>query len=670
MTSKQMAHPKMLAFGSFLCLLAAVGCGAASDTSFSSPSSNNSSSGNGVSARQDTSAPSGTLNRMLETSYQVGFRTTSSWSGGYVGELTITYTGATPISGWNLSFDLPNAQLNSVWNARQLSRNGVRFVLQNESYNATINPGQSVTVGFVAAFTGTAAQPTSFGLEDLTQAPDAGGGSGNPGSSQVAAVFTKDNDWGSGFVGGITLTNNGATPVTDWSLTFQSSVTLDNAWNGVLVSQSGGQVKIGAQTYNKRIEPGQQVRIGFQGRPGNPTISNISVTPTTGTASPTSSPTTTPTTTPTSTPTSTPTTTPTTTPTPTTSPTTAPPTAGYLHTQGAQLLDSEEKVVILRGINWFGLETNTFAPHGLWTRSMDSMLDQVAGMGFNCLRLPYSDDIFKSSSVPNGIDFNQNPDLRNLSALQVMDKVIEKAGARGIKTILDRHRPDKDGQSPLWYTPAVSEEVWIQHWEALAQRYKNNPNVIGCDLHNEPHSPATWGSGNVSNDWRLAAERAGNRILAVNPNLLIVVEGVDTAGGSSYWWGGNLKGAASAPVRLNTAGRLVYQTHDYPDTVYNQSWFSDPSFPNNLAPLWDATWGYLVKNQTAPVLVGEFGSFYQANKEKTWMNTLIQYIRINKLSYTYWCLNPNSNGTGGLLKDDWRTVEAAKLQALQPILTP
>lgn len=326
--------------------------------------------------------------------------------------------------------------------------------------------------------------------------------------------------------------------------------------------------------------------------------------------------------------------------------------------------------MVLRGVNWFGLETNTYCPHGLWTRSLDSMLDQIAGLGYNCMRLPYSDDIFKSSSVPNGIDFNQNPDLRNLTALQVMDKVIEKAGARGLKVILDRHRPDANGQSALWYTSSVSEEVWIQHWESLAQRYKNNPTVIGCDLHNEPHSPATWGSGNVSNDWRLAAEKAGNRILAVNPNLLIVVEGVDTAGGSSYWWGGNLRGAATAPVRLNTPGRLVYETHDYPASVYNQSWFSDPSFPANLAPLWDVTWGYLAQNGTAPILVGEFGTKYQTASDKTWLNTLVQYIRTNKLSFTYWSWNPNSGDTGGILKDDWRTVDTAKQQALQPIMAP
>ncbi|MBS2036383.1 cellulase family glycosylhydrolase [bacterium] len=640
-------QPKMLALGGFLILLVAVGCG--SNNAVNSPVNSATSDSLASANSAKASSQPATLNRMLESNYQVGFRQTSSWSGGYVGELTLTYTGSTPISGWNLSFDLPGAQLTSVWNARTLGQSGTRFTLQNESYNAVLNPGQSLVVGFVASFSGPASPPGSFGLQDLT--PSAPAQSGN--ESPVVGVFSKDNDWGSGFVGGITLTNGGSTVLTDWSLSFQSNVSLDSAWNGILVSQSGGQVRIDAASYNRRLEPGQQLRIGFQGHPGNPQISNIVVS---GAA--------------TSSPTSTPTATPSITPTPSPTSTNAPVSAGFLHTQGGQILDSDNHPLVLRGVNWFGLETNTYCPHGLWARSMDSMLDQMVSLGFNCIRLPYSNDIFKASSLPNGIDFSQNADLKSLSPLQIMDKVVEKAGARGMKVILDRHRPDSAGQSALWYTAGCSEAQWIQHWEQLALRYKNNPTVIGMDLHNEPHSPASWGSGDSSTDWRLAAEKAGNRILAINPNLLIVVEGVDQAGGSNYWWGGHLKAAASAPVRLNTAGRLVYETHDYPATVFNQSWFSDPSYPNNLVGLWDLTWGFLAKNQTAPVLVGEFGTTYQTDSDKKWLGTLVDYIRVNGLSYSYWSWNPNSGDTGGILKDDWRTVDSAKVQALQPILKP
>jgi len=194
--------------------------------------------------------------------------------------------------------------------------------------------------------------------------------------------------------------------------------------------------------------------------------------------------------------------------------------------------------------------------------------------------------------------------------------------------------------------------------------------VIGCDLHNEPHGPATWGDGSMTTDWRLAAERAGNAILSVNPDLLIIVEGVEVAGGKSYWWGGNLRNAGAYPVRLKVANRLVYSPHDYPKTVWNQSWFSDPSYPANLAPLWDETWGYLAKNNIAPVLLGEFGTNNVDPSDKTWFVTIANYLKTNNLSFTFWSLNPNSGDTGGLLNTDWQTVNQGKQDVLAPLQAP
>jgi aryl-phospho-beta-D-glucosidase BglC (GH1 family) len=176
----------------------------------------------------------------------------------------------------------------------------------------------------------------------------------------------------------------------------------------------------------------------------------------------------------------------------------------------------------MTGINWFGLETESYAPHGLWARSLESMLDQIQDLGFNTLRLPYSNELFDPSSAPNGINYDLNPELEGQTGLEIMDKIIEGAGERGIRVILDRHRPDSNAQSELWYTSEYNEERWINDWVMLAERYAGNATVVGMDLHNEPHGQATWGTGDPATDWRLAAERAGNVILAVNPHLLII----------------------------------------------------------------------------------------------------------------------------------------------------
>jgi endoglucanase len=345
---------------------------------------------------------------------------------------------------------------------------------------------------------------------------------------------------------------------------------------------------------------------------------------------------------------------------------------GYWHTDGRQILDSQNQPVRMTGVNWFGSETANYTPHGLWTRNYKDMLDQIKSLKYNTLRLPYSNQLFDSGSTPNSIDLNKNPDLAGLSGLQVLDKIIGYAGQIGLKVILDRHRPDSGAQSALWYTSAYPESRWISDWQMLARHYAGNTTVVGADLHNEPHAPACWGCGDQTKDWRLAAERAGNAVLSIEPDWLIVVEGIDSYNGDGYWWGGNLQGAASAPVRLSVPNRLVYSAHDYATSVYPQPWFSDPSFPNNLAGIWDKNWGYLYKNNVAPVLLGEFGTTLTDPRDQTWLRTLLAYLGkgAGGISFTFWSWNPDSGDTGGILNDDWTTVNTAKQAYLDPYLIP
>ncbi|MFJ8107410.1 cellulase family glycosylhydrolase [Streptomyces sp. NPDC096132] len=352
--------------------------------------------------------------------------------------------------------------------------------------------------------------------------------------------------------------------------------------------------------------------------------------------------------------------------------------AGYWHTSGRQILDAAGQPVRIAGINWFGFETGNYVVHGLWSRDYKSMIDQMKSLGYNTIRIPYSDDIFKSSTVPNSIDFSggKNADLQGLSSLGVLDKIVSYAGQDGLKVILDRHRPDAGGQSALWYTSAVPESTWIANLKALAARYLGQNTVVGIDLHNEPHDPACWGCGDTATDWRLAAQRAGNAVLSVNPDLLVLVEGVQTFNGVSGWWGGNLMGVAQYPVQLNVANRVVYSAHDYATSVAQQSWFSDPAFPANMPGIWDKYWGYIFKQNIAPVWVGEFGTTLQSTVDQQWLAALVSYLRptstygSDSFHWTFWSWNPNSGDTGGILKDDWQTVDTVKDGYLASVKAP
>lgn len=342
--------------------------------------------------------------------------------------------------------------------------------------------------------------------------------------------------------------------------------------------------------------------------------------------------------------------------------------AGRLRVSGNHIVDDHGATVRLTGVNWFGLETSNYAPHGLWQRPMGAMLDQVKALGFNVLRVPFCSQLFDAGSTPNGIDLTQNPDLASKTGPEILDALIAAAGQRGLRVILDRHRPDSGAQSPLWYTTAYSEDRWIADWVMLAQHYRDNPTVVAFDLHNEPHANATWGDGNTATDWRLAAQRAGNAILAVDPDALILVEGVEAVAGNFYWWGGNLRGAMAAPVQLSAPDHVIYSPHEYPASIYAQTWFSAPDYPANLPALWDATWGDLAA--TAPVLVGEFGTKLATDVDRQWLDSLTRYLAARGMSFTFWALNPDSGDTGGILADDWVSVNQDKMTYLTPILAP
>ncbi|MEC4818917.1 MAG: cellulase family glycosylhydrolase, partial [Scytonema sp. PMC 1069.18] len=326
-------------------------------------------------------------------------------------------------------------------------------------------------------------------------------------------------------------------------------------------------------------------------------------------------------------------------------------------------------------VNWFGMETETHVPHGLWKRDYKDILAQIKSLGYNLIRLPYSLKTLSSPDI-NSVDFNigSNKELEGKTPLEVMDLVIQEAERQGLLILLDCHRLNNERIPELWYGDGFTEEDWINTWKMLADRYKNQANVIGADLKNEPHGKASWGTNDLATDWRLAAERAGNAILKINPNWLIVVEGIEkNAVGQKlpkHWYGGNLEGVLRYPVRLSKRSKLVYSPHEYGPGVSDQPWFSEPSFPKNLVNRWQIGFHYISSQRRAPILVGEFGGRQvdKNSKEGIWQNEFVKYLKQKKLSFAYWSWNPNSSDTGGILLDDWARVDVPKQQLLSQLL--
>lgn len=363
----------------------------------------------------------------------------------------------------------------------------------------------------------------------------------------------------------------------------------------------------------------------------------------------------------------------------------APQATGFLHVEGNRLVDSLGNSVRFTGVNWFGFETSMEAPHGIWARDYASMLKQIHDLGFNSVRLPWSNAILRSNAAANSINTvgadpydgtnPMNGDLIGKTPLEILDLVIAAAGKFGLKMILDNHsrQPDDYLNEKLWYTAETSEAQWIADWVTLANRYAGNPTVVGFDLDNEPHGTpsdggATWGTGNSATDWNSAAERCGNAVLAANPDVLIVVEGVQMVGPDNYWSGGNLSGVRTNPINLAHPEKLVYSAHDYGPEVYPQPWFTDATFPANLPALWTENFDFIMQQELGHILLGEFGikdPTSYSGTEGIWFSTVLNNFG-STYSWTFWCWNPDSGDTGGILQDDWLTPQKFKMDALTP----
>jgi aryl-phospho-beta-D-glucosidase BglC (GH1 family) len=651
------------------------------------------------------------------------FTDLGDWGSGFTGSIKLTNNGPQAVNGWDLQFDFAPT-ITQIWNAQLVQQGGGSIEVRDAGYDATIASGDSVEFGFVGGPGNVTTPPANYLLNGASsggnQAPtivnSANVSASVSGTTAALSVLGADNGGEANLIytwattgtppAAATFSANGTNAAKNTIATFSRAgdysfqvtvtdaggqsatsavnLTVGQTLTSIAVSPSmaslvtGSSQQFTAQAEDQFDDPlANQPSLTWSATAGSITPGGLYVAPSTsGTAQvqasrggisgltnltiASQS---------------------------VQSPPTLPSviindvtvqepgatTADYFHTSGNQILDVNGNRVTIAGVNWFGFETSNFVVHGLWSRNYKDMMNQMKQLGFNTIRMPFSSAIFDPSNSPSGISYNLNPDLQGLSSLQILDKIVGYAGQIGLRIILDHHsaRPDNHSNEPLWYVPGdatYTEQAWINDWTALAQRYAGNATVIGADLQNEPHNPATWGDGNLATDWRLAAERAGNAILQVNPNWLIFVEGIETYGGQSDWWGGNLMGAGVAPVVLNVANRVVYSPHEYPASVFSQTWFSAANYPNNLTSVWDGYWGYLYRQNIAPVWIGEFGSKLQTPTDQLWYQQITKYLA-GGISWTWWSWNPDSGDTGGILGDDWQTVDQNKIQGLLPLMS-
>ncbi len=369
----------------------------------------------------------------------------------------------------------------------------------------------------------------------------------------------------------------------------------------------------------------------------------------------------------------------------------------WLHTDGNKILDKNGKQVWLTGVNWFGYNTGTNTFDGLWNSQLVPSVKAIADHGFNLIRVPISVQLINqwaAGEYPRA-NYNNayNPELNDMNSLEIFEYFLKLAEENGLKVMPDIHCAETDAMGHnvnLWYTDKVSVNDYYRALEWLASRYKNNDTIIAIDIKNEPHgkqneqNKAIWNNSTDINNWKYTAETAAKKILAINPNVLIMVEGTEiypkSKSNSDYksqnaddyyfnWWGGNLRGVRDYPINLGSyQNKLVYSPHDYGPTVYQQPWFKNGyNYESLMRDCWNDNWLYIHKENIAPLLIGEWGGFMR-EPNLTWMTCMQKLIKNYHLNHTFWCYNANSGDTGGLVLDDFKTWDTEKYNFVREVL--
>ncbi|MEM1526869.1 MAG: glycoside hydrolase family 5 protein [Ignisphaera sp.] len=352
--------------------------------------------------------------------------------------------------------------------------------------------------------------------------------------------------------------------------------------------------------------------------------------------------------------------------------------------------NEEELPLPLFGITWVGFEYRSHVVRGLHIRNWVELLETIKSLGFNIIRLPFCATSVKprTTPAPRTINYAINRDLLGLDSITIMEKIVAKAAELNLHVLLCFHNISCLIMEPLWYTPLFSEEMFIETWITVAKRFERYWNVVGAELLNSPHGRlpieyyytsgecSTWGMGNTKTDWNLAAERIGKAILEVAPHWLIVVKGTQLTNPRSddvslypynVFWGENLRAVKDFPVNL-PRNKLVYGVNVYGPDLYEHSYFNNPDI---LPLIWDQNWGYVKKQLGYPIIITEFGGKCGKGdpRDAIWHRKFVYYLIENNICHwVYLALNPDHPETGGLLKDDWKTVKEDKYTLLKKLM--
>ncbi len=345
-------------------------------------------------------------------------------------------------------------------------------------------------------------------------------------------------------------------------------------------------------------------------------------------------------------------------------------------------------------------------PAGLDRVPLATLIADLHSLGINSIRLPFANALIRDTTPVPDAAVAANPHLRGKTPLQIFDAVVAALTADGFAVILNNHNTTYrwccglDGNER--WNSGQSTEQWIADWLFLTARYKTNKRVAGVDLRNEVRRDTwddpNWGWGN-EHDLYWAYQRAGEQILRANPDLLIVMEGINWYGIPNVLFSHgrpHLKPARNLSHTLMKSNKLVYAAHYYgftgpANSGADSGWgaTSDPRYRDftaaELASVVNDESLFVTQDGqhfTAPVWISEFGVSGRVETsalDKAWFRNFTDLLVRHDADFAYWpaigwSTNGVPNETYALLSyaadgsrlgvndpGDWRTADWNKL---------
>lgn len=297
----------------------------------------------------------------------------------------------------------------------------------------------------------------------------------------------------------------------------------------------------------------------------------------------------------------------------------------------------------LKGLNWFGFETNCNVIHGLWAQNYSTIRNVIVENDFNAIRIPISLETALNieNTIVNNHCITHEPKFNDKSVKYILDFIFDDFYKNDIDILLDIH--NENGI----ITEYPNHKI-IDAWIHLLSFYNNKNNLIGIDIKNEPHGKITWP------EWEVFVWEVINSIETKYVyNKLYFIEGIQD---KESGWGNDFSNINKDSFLLNHP-KIVFSPHVYGTDVRGDIALYQKE---NKFHEW---FGFLKDISNNAIIIGEFGGKYNTDNDIKWHHLLSNYLIKKKLnkSFFYWCLNPNSGDTNGILMQNWLSVDNDKL---------